>query len=266
MFEKLFSFFKKDEDFSEKLKDSKNPFLGTLSLIWVIRNWQIVYAIFLDDRPFDVRLEFIKCRISATTFWEIIEQFGINVGLTILAIIVIYLLVYFTRLITNIFENRILPWIYKLSFEGKIVLKTEKDKIEKEKNILEERLRQERGLRLNAEEELEKREKRERERFSNALEYGPSRTVAEQEKMELEQDANSKNEKLIEKTLKEFDHNGLSKVLDTIITGYDIQVNEPEYEITKVLARRGFIKSDSVSGTYITYKMTSLGDQLSKRL
>lgn len=98
MLDKLTDFFKRDENFSERLKDSKNPFLGTLTLIWIIRNWQIVYAIFFDDREFLVRLEFIKGQIFATTFWEILLQFGINVLLAILAVIVIYILIYLTRL------------------------------------------------------------------------------------------------------------------------------------------------------------------------
>lgn len=257
MLDKLTDFFKRDENFSERLKDSKNPFLGTLTLIWIIRNWQIVYAIFFDDREFLVRLEFIKGQIFATTFWEILLQFGINVLLAILAVIVIYILIYLTRFITNIFENRVLPWIYELSAPNKIVLKTEYDKLNKENKSFEERLEIEREKRIKAEAEIQRLEKKESDRIIENLTTPSS----------PEKEANDgSDQRLIDDVL---EHNSamlLSEIFKKIKNGRAIQ-SKDERDLAEELALQGFIIFDSRSSSGAAfYESTKLGDKLARRL
>lgn len=244
MLDKIRDFFKRDEVFSEKLKDSKNPFLGTLSLIWVIRNWQIVYAVFFDDREFLIRLEFIKGRISATTFPEILVQFGINILLTFLAIVVIYSLVYFTRYITNKFENQLLPWIYSKSAKGKIVLREELEELEEKKEQLEERLKKEKDRRIEAEGEVQSLEE---ELRKNSLRETTSRIKSIQEDIEdsegddLTQATVIKEEEIFHSILSNNEEEALRAIFDKVLNGFEFSPDAYNKSEFRELVRKNLL-------------------------
>lgn len=235
-------------------RNTRNPFLGTLIFIWIIRNWKIVYAIFFDNRKFEVRLQFIQDQISATIFWEILGQFGINVGLAILVVITIYSLIYLTRFITNKFENQLLPWIYDISSEGKIVLKEKFDKLQSEKAILEERLDKEREKRVKAEAEVERLEKRETERMINDLK-SPSKTKEDVRFSDLEK-------RLIEKYGSEIIETALSNVKNQ----FHIFHADDEFPVTEDLFKLGFLISKDQGTSSTFYSIASEGEEFLRKL
>lgn len=226
MIDKITEFFKRDENFSERLKDSRNPFLGTLTLVWIIRNWQIIYAIFFDNREFLVRLNFIRSMIWATTFWEILLQFTINVGLALLAIVIVYSLVYFTRFITNKFENRLLPWLYEKSAPKRVILIKEYEKLEKDIKSLESRLEKEREKRINAEAEVQRLEDIEIENRNKSIDR-----MAIQSSIDQDIPAETNYSDL----LKLHNLDDIRRVFDDVLNGTAILKNYPGKQVLRDL-------------------------------
>lgn len=130
--------------FSDNFKEkTKNPFLGTYLLVWFIRNWDLVYTLFNFDT--DCTLDDKKTFIS--NYYENGDFIG-NLGSNILwafgILITTYLLLNISRLIVNLSEKRLTPWIYQITDSKSIVLKTEYERIRAENDDLQTRLDKER--------------------------------------------------------------------------------------------------------------------------
>ena len=107
------------DNFKEK---TRNPFLGTYLIVWIIRNWELIYTLFNFDENFKLqdKIDFIKTYYSEQSFignllTSVLWAFGL--------LILTYLLLSISRLITNFSEKQITPWIYKITDSKSIVLK-----------------------------------------------------------------------------------------------------------------------------------------------
>lgn len=130
--------------FSDNFKEkTKNPFLGTYLLVWLIRNWDLIYSLFNFDPKSNrgERIRFVKAYYSETNF---VENLLINIFWSFGLLILTYLLVNISRVIVNLSEKQLTPWIYKITDSKSIVLKEEYDRIRLENDELQTRLDKER--------------------------------------------------------------------------------------------------------------------------
>ncbi len=95
-------------DVNEK---SRNPFLGTFIVVWIIRHWPGVYMFFAfhKDDPVEYRITLIKEYFKDYDIYDLL----CTIAITIIALVSGYILLNLTRLITNFFEFKITPLVYK---------------------------------------------------------------------------------------------------------------------------------------------------------
>lgn len=99
---------------------SKNPFLGTFAIVWFCRNWELVFALFNFDESFTLqkKINFLSEKVQYDAFWP---ELGANIGWTFTVLIITYVLINIARGITNLFEKRLTPLIYKWTDYGSLV-------------------------------------------------------------------------------------------------------------------------------------------------
>ena len=115
--------------FKDNLNEkSRNPFLGTYLIVWLFRNWELVYTLFHFDpeQKLEHKVGFIKGYYSQHDF---IENLLTNIYWAFGLLILTYLLLSISRLIVNLSDKRITPWIYKITDSNSIVLKSEYERI-----------------------------------------------------------------------------------------------------------------------------------------
>jgi hypothetical protein len=128
------------DNFKEK---TRNPFLGTYLIVWVILNWELIYTLFNFDEKYKLenKVAFIKTYYAEQSFIGnlfkiVLWAFGL--------LILTYLLLALSRLITNFSEKRITPWIYKITDSKSIVLKETYENLRIENLRIETKLEKER--------------------------------------------------------------------------------------------------------------------------
>ncbi|QIE58035.1 hypothetical protein G5B37_00165 [Rasiella rasia] len=128
------------DNFKEK---TTNPFLGTYLIIWIIRNWELVYSLFNFDSSdtLEIKVNFIKEYYKNNSFIEGILN---NILWTFGVLIITFLLLNISRAIVNLFEKQLKPWIYKLTDSKSVVLKSTYEIIRNERDDLQFRLDKER--------------------------------------------------------------------------------------------------------------------------
>lgn len=137
--------------FSDNFKEkTKNPFLGTYLLVWLIRNWDLIYSLFNFDPKSNrgERIKFVKAYYSETNF---VENLLINILWSFGLLILTYVLVNISRVIVNLSEKQLTPLIYKVTDSKSIVLKEEYDRVRSENDELQSRLDKERESRSKLE-------------------------------------------------------------------------------------------------------------------
>jgi len=87
-----------------------NPFLGTLIVVWLVKNWTLVYSLLYFDSKLKLqdRLEYIKTYFSTHSFLlNMVFVILITLGVLILT----YILLGISRYLTEIYERRLVPKI-----------------------------------------------------------------------------------------------------------------------------------------------------------
>ena len=76
------------ESFVDNIKQkTTNPFFGTLILVWLVRNWELVYTLFNFDNDCTLsdKKQFIRDYYVSKFFWkELLLNIGIALCLMIL--------------------------------------------------------------------------------------------------------------------------------------------------------------------------------------
>lgn len=128
------------DNFKEK---TTNPFLGTYLIVWLVRNWELLYTLFNfnSDQKLNDKVEFIKNYYIKHDF---LENLVTNIYWAFGILCITYLLLNLSRLIVNLSEKRLTPWIYKITDSKSIVLRTEYERIREEREDLQLRLDHER--------------------------------------------------------------------------------------------------------------------------
>ncbi|GAK91422.1 hypothetical protein JCM19297_921 [Nonlabens ulvanivorans] len=140
------------DNFNEK---SRNPFLGTYLLVWLIRNWELVYTLFNfdPDKNLAFKKQFIKNYYSNNEF---IENLFVNVLWAFALLTITYIVLNISRFIVNLSEKQVTPWVFKITDSKSIVLKSQYDEIRNQLDILQIKLDKERDAKSKMENRIEK--------------------------------------------------------------------------------------------------------------
>jgi hypothetical protein len=135
-----------------------NPFLGTLLVVWIIRNWTLVYGLFNFDKEFtlDKKLRYIADHYQSQAF---VPNLLIVVSITFLVLVSTYCMLTLGRLITDTYDKFVLPYLAKITDKSSIVLKTKYNALEEVVKQLEIRLEEERLAKVGAQAERDRVDK-----------------------------------------------------------------------------------------------------------
>ena len=139
--------------FNLKSKTS-NPFFGTLIIVWFLDHWEMLYGIFNfpNYTLLQVKIDYLAKYLNPGPFTV---NFLKCIAISIIVLIISYLLLSLSRYIINIYENRLLPVVYKYSAPDKIVLREQYEREKNEKNRLEVRLEEEKDSRVRLQMEID---------------------------------------------------------------------------------------------------------------
>lgn len=155
------------DNFTKKVR---NPFFGTLTVVFVLKNWQLFYSLLLFDSHElrSSRIEIIEKYIeTAGGNWIFVKA----VCWTFAILIISYILQGLGALISNFYDSIIHPWIISIATKGVSVVTKDKYELEVQKNkVLEDRLKEEREKRYSVESELDRIEKKQTNQ-SDLIEY-----------------------------------------------------------------------------------------------
>ncbi len=101
--------------FIENMKSKvSNPFFGTLIAVWIVRNWNLVYGIFIfdEDCMMNDKFEFVKNHFKDKNIYD---ELWTNISTTFVLILLGYILLIISRFLANFVEHRITPNINKIA-------------------------------------------------------------------------------------------------------------------------------------------------------
>jgi hypothetical protein len=144
------------DNFNEK---TRNPFLGTYLIVWLIRNWELVYSLFNfnKNQNLEDKVKFIKTYYENNEF---LYNLWVNTYWAFGLLTVTYILLNLSRLITNFSEKKLTPWIYKITDSKSIVTKDVYDNLIVENNRLEQKVEKERESKNRLQIEITKLEQK----------------------------------------------------------------------------------------------------------
>ncbi len=144
--------------FKDTLKTkTTNPFLGTLIIVWFFHNWELLYTIFNFEPTYTLsdKIGFIWLYLTPVNFIPNLLRCILDAFLVLIAT---YVLLNLSRAITNSFENIITPWVYKFTAPRKIVLISQLEKIQSERDFYVTKFSKEREERLILQKQLDELE------------------------------------------------------------------------------------------------------------
>ena len=243
---------------------TKNPFLGTFAIVWLCRNWELVFALFNFDDSYTLesKITFLSDRIKYETFWS---ELGVNILWTFFVLISTYALINLARVITNLYEKYLTPLIYKWTADSQsIYLKEDYFKLKRINEELEKRVEQERDEKLKVRAEIEKLEKRLQEKDIQSLEI-PNPMVDFSEDSYYESLDN-----LAKELLENYSKEEISKLFDIVMNGHDVGSGTENYKKIAELTRKGLFKfvekKLSRNGKYVRrYEITEEGQEFAKK-
>lgn len=130
-----------------------NPFFGTLIIVWIIHNWQFVYSLFNFEKEVTLqkRINFLKLYLEPLPF---AKSLGLCILITIGVLISSYLLLNISRLIVNLYDKKLTPWIYMITDKTSIVLRSEYEDMKSERDLMSQKLETEREYKLKLQSEI----------------------------------------------------------------------------------------------------------------
>ena len=144
------------DNFKER---TTNPFLGTLIVVWTLKNWKLIYSLFYFDNSLK-----LDDRLGKITAYFEEQSFLLNMGSAILmtlgVLILTYILISVSRLITEAYERIVVPVISKWTDKGSVVLKADFIALKEVVKQLEVRLEEERLAKVAAQNERDQADER----------------------------------------------------------------------------------------------------------
>jgi hypothetical protein len=210
-----------------------NPFLGTLLVVWIIRNWTLVYGLFNFDKGFtlDKKLKYIADHYQSQAF---VPNLLIVVAITFLVLVSTYCMLTLGRLITDTYDKFVLPYLSKITDKSSIVLKTEYKALEEVVKQLEIRLEEERLAKVAAQTERDKADEKLYKHLNPQTE-----TIS----IEGENELNSTFKRIETKFNDETQIESLNNILNSIQTKRSIAKGNT---VVSILAREGLVQVGSI--------------------
>jgi hypothetical protein len=153
--------------FKENIKQkTTNPFFGTLILVWFVHNWELIYTFFNFEsgRNLKNRIDYLNIHFSTIPF---IKNLFVCIGITFIVLIFSFVFINLSRLIINIFDKKITPWVYKITDKSSVVLKVDYELLQTERNQLFKKVEEERAEKLKSQGEVNKLEEKISELLAN---------------------------------------------------------------------------------------------------
>lgn len=232
---------------------TKNPFLGTFALVWLARNWELIFALFNFDKSYtlETKLQFLSDRIQYGSFWS---ELGWNVLWTFTILIITYALINAARAISNLFEKRLTPLIYEWTDYKSLVPKEEYLRLNQRISDLEIDLEREQEKRYKAEAKVKELEDRESQKLEQ-LKYPRLANLPDEmeeksenpEPVEERSGLNSNEDKLINRYGRKDVENALSLALNELEASTDIELT-----ISNDLYKLGYMDSRFHNRYYIS--------------
>ena len=251
---------------------TKNPFLGTFTLVWLARNWELIFALFNFDKSYSLekKIKFLSERIQYDTFWT---EVGYNILWTFIVLILTYLLVNITRVISNLFEKRLTPIVHKWTDYKSLVPKSEYQGVLTRMNDIQERLDKEIQEKIKLQNERDKLEENiqklnieiinlEDKPKPEQTEKTESRKLFKDSEETLKTDLSEMEQKLVSK----YGADKVFYVLDLILKNKTIFQNTEYTEVADTLENFEFIVPDLSKNDGIIYGMRPSGKRLWKKL
>ncbi|HAX50273.1 MAG TPA: hypothetical protein PK605_12150 [Ignavibacteria bacterium] len=125
-------------------KRSKNPILGTFTVVYIIKNWELFYSVLFFDSNLNLeqRLQYIRNYFQYHNFWSNFFECAL---ISVLVVFLTYLSLAFGRYVSSFYSSKVEKWIFKNTDNKKIVLKDEYDELMEKKIKFEKKYEQERN-------------------------------------------------------------------------------------------------------------------------
>ncbi|NVN18774.1 hypothetical protein GUA46_10510 [Muricauda sp. HICW] len=138
----------------DSVKDKlKNPFYGTLFIVWVIRNREFIFNVFFNENVnSDKRLEIIRSHFLS---WDSLLSFIGTIFISLGLMVLIYFSLNLSRLIVELSERVLKPRIQKIFSETSIVSREEYQTVINQRDHYIKRFNEENQEKLRLQEELD---------------------------------------------------------------------------------------------------------------
>ncbi len=249
----------------DSVKDKlKNPFYGTLFIVWVIRNREFIFNVFFnEDCSSDQRLEIIRSQFLS---WDSLLNFIGTILISLGLMVLIYASLNLSRFIVEFSERKAKPWIQKQFSATSIVSREDFEAVEKERDYFQKKYSEERGEKIRIQRELDQilEENLEISQKLNQPEKIPDTIIDEN----FKQNNNSENKvrKVVErwKKLRPTYLEDLKTLISLVAEGkqtYEITSSMKDLGSLQEFTKKGIIESIERFNR-IYYNFTEFGDEL----
>lgn len=147
-----------------------NPFLGTFTIVYIIKNWELFYSLLNFDANFnlELKLRYIRKYFELHNF---LENIFLCILFTFITIFLTYIFLASSRLLSNTYDSMIIPWIYKITDKSKIVLKEIHEQVKKQRSEIESNYEREHEARIKIQTERDIYENKYHEAESKHIEF-----------------------------------------------------------------------------------------------
>ncbi|MBE8727964.1 hypothetical protein [Flavobacterium hungaricum] len=241
----------------------RNPFIGTMLSVWLIKHWDIVFAFFSFDakRTMEWKINYVRKYFSEICFWP---EFWKITGISLFSLMLTFILLGISRALTDFYYKIAEPYIVRQIDKKQIFTLENKKTLDKRIATLEAKLEKSIDAAIKAEginEQLELKHINNISEMSKSLESATSSYAAVNNQYNLLLEKEKKIEDVYEqfrKLYKNFDTKTL-ELLKNINQNHRIDATyySENYDVSiKKLGSLGMIRLDS---TGYKYELTQLG-------
>jgi len=240
----------------------RNPFLGTLTLVFIIKNWDLFYSLFTLDKKIDLSIRLLTLAPLIKAAFSL-SSLGCVILCTITAFVISYFMIVISQFFLLFINRKVYPQIEKITDRNSIVTRERFDQI-KNDNILSSNKIEELQNELI---KLRKERDELQNKFIESTQEPSSLWEDNENGAEAQRGTDNPNNKLFEKFITSLKKENLYDKFSYVITGIrGAQQFLPSDVLIEKLLEYGFIEIDPPNNTFGSnekaYKFTKIGDDL----
>ncbi|MEW5675540.1 hypothetical protein ABGT15_04445 [Flavobacterium enshiense] len=110
-----------------------NPFFGTLILVWLIRNWDLVFSLFNFDKKHNLtyKVAYINKYYHDK---DLLGIFTNNIFIAFGLMVLAYVLIILSRIIVNVVDHRIIPYFNEKTVSKLVINRSSFDLVKKQRD------------------------------------------------------------------------------------------------------------------------------------